>query len=82
VLKPRHYEDALRSGGIGPHILEIDIGYRSVANFRRQPLHPLVISADRRPDVLQSLSGRCGEKEYLTPMLMIMPNPSIIQPVN
>jgi hypothetical protein len=42
VLKPRHYENAPRSGGIGPHILQLDIGYLSVANFTRQPLHLLV----------------------------------------
>lgn len=84
VPNPRHYENERRSGGIGSHILQLDIGYRTVAKFTRKPLRLLVTSPR-----YQWVGGRCAaqpvrslwRKGILLHMPVIVPNPSIMQPV-
>jgi hypothetical protein len=65
------------SGGIAPHILDLDTRWRQVVSFTLRPLYlqgkspwyPL----DRRLGVPQSHSGHGGEEKNSQPLLGIEP---------
>jgi hypothetical protein len=58
-------EDMWGSGGITPHILNLDARYRIVVSFTPWPLSLLEELENRRPGGPQNRSGRCGENKNL-----------------